>query len=153
MVGHIFECKWLGFTYTDFLLIGGEFREDMVSMGWADPNLREGCKFLRHLVQQSPHLQQKHHSQVVRLVKRESGGWCWVFPLRWQAEAHLSVVVLKVAQLETLLQFGLMSYPELIESPFCLIQLRQQSDRGVEKEMGSVRWTETEMDSINKAVE
>lgn len=40
--------------------------------------------------------------------------------------AHLSVVVLKVAQLEALLQFGLMPQPELIESPFCLVQLRQE---------------------------
>lgn len=40
--------------------------------------------------------------------------------------AHLSVVVLKVAELETLLQFGLMPHPELIESSFCLVQLRQQ---------------------------
>lgn len=46
-----------------------------------------------------------------------------------QAPAHLSVVVLKVAQLETLLQFGVMPHPELIESPFCLVQLRQQSER------------------------
>lgn len=40
--------------------------------------------------------------------------------------AHLSVVVLKVAELEALLQFGLMPHPELIKSPFCLVQLRQQ---------------------------
>lgn len=40
--------------------------------------------------------------------------------------AHLSVVVLKVAQLEALLQFGLMPHPELIESPLCLVQLRQE---------------------------
>lgn len=40
--------------------------------------------------------------------------------------AHLSVVVLKVAELEALLQFGLMPDPELIKSPFGLVQLRQQ---------------------------
>lgn len=40
--------------------------------------------------------------------------------------AHLSVVVLKVSQLEALLQFGLMPHPELIERPFCLVQLRQE---------------------------
>lgn len=40
--------------------------------------------------------------------------------------AHLSVVVLKVAELEALLQFGLMPHPELIKSPLCLVQLRQQ---------------------------
>lgn len=34
--------------------------------------------------------------------------------------------MLKVAQLKTLLQFGLMPHPELIKSPFCLVQLRQQ---------------------------
>lgn len=57
-----FNCRALGLTYTDSLLIAGEFAEDMVSMGGTDPHLREGCKFLRHLIQQSPHLQQKHHS-------------------------------------------------------------------------------------------
>lgn len=56
-----------------------------------------------------------------------------------QAPAHLSVVVLKVAQLEALLQFGLMPHPELIESPFCLVQLRQQSERGAEEDMGTAR--------------
>lgn len=40
--------------------------------------------------------------------------------------AHLSVVVLKVAQLEALLQFGLVPHPELVESSFCLVQLRQE---------------------------
>ncbi len=56
-------------TYTDSLLIGGEFTEDVVSVGWADPHLREGCKFLRHLIQQSPHLQQKHHSRFSSLKR------------------------------------------------------------------------------------
>lgn len=42
--------------------------------------------------------------------------------------AHLSEVVLKVSQLQTLLQFGLMPHPELLKSPFCLVQLRQQSE-------------------------
>lgn len=46
MVGQSFDFERLGITYTDSLLVGGEFREDMVSVGWADPNLREGCKFL-----------------------------------------------------------------------------------------------------------
>lgn len=46
-----FICKGLGITYTDSLLIGVELIEDMVSVGWADPHLREGGKFLRHLVQ------------------------------------------------------------------------------------------------------
>lgn len=52
------------------------------------------------------------------------------FHLSLKVLAHLSVVVLKVAQLETLFQFGLVPHPELIESPFCLIQLRQQPERG-----------------------
>ena len=69
-------------------------------------------------------------------VQRRDGVWLKSSTEDWFS-AHLSVVVLKVAQFETLLQFGLMSHPELIESPFCLIQLRQQSDRGAE--------TETEM--------
>lgn len=42
--------------------------------------------------------------------------------------------MLKVAQLKTLLQFGLMPHPELIERSFSLIQLRQESDGGAEKE-------------------
>lgn len=57
IVRQSFNCEGLGITYTDSLLIGGEFTEDMVSVGWTDPHLREGCKFLRHLIQQSPHLQ------------------------------------------------------------------------------------------------
>lgn len=43
-------------TYTDTLLVGGELREDVVGVGRADPHLREVCEFLRHLVQQRPHL-------------------------------------------------------------------------------------------------
>lgn len=60
MITQIFNCDDSGVTYTDFLLIGRELNEDVVSMGWTDPNLREGCKFLRHLIQQSSHLHQKH---------------------------------------------------------------------------------------------
>lgn len=56
------HCEGSGITYTDSLLIGGEFTEDVLSVGPADAHLREGCKFLRHLIQQSPHLQQKHRS-------------------------------------------------------------------------------------------
>lgn len=55
--------RGLDITYTDSLLIGGEFTEDVVSVGRADSHLREGREFLRHLIQQSPHLQQKQHSQ------------------------------------------------------------------------------------------
>lgn len=58
-MGQSSDCEGSSITYTDSLLIGGEFTEDMFSVGWADPNLREGCKFLRHLIQQSPHLQKK----------------------------------------------------------------------------------------------
>lgn len=71
----------LGITYTDFLLVGGEFTEDVVSMGRADPHLREGCKFLRHLIQQSPHLQHKQHSQVKRDHVVSGGVWCGRFHL------------------------------------------------------------------------
>lgn len=138
-----FVCEGLGLTYTDSLLIGGEFTEDMLIMGRADSNLREGCKFLRHLVQQSSHLQQKHHSQFSGLKKRDHVVFRG-FQLSWRSPAHLSVVVLKVAQLETLLQFGVMPHPELIESPFGLIQLRKQSDRGAERE------TEMKMDFKKK---
>lgn len=44
--------------------------------------------------------------------------------------AHLFVVVLKLAQFETLLQFGPVPQPELIKRALCFIQLRQQSDPG-----------------------
>lgn len=78
-----FNCEGWGITYTDSLLIGGEFTEDMVRVGWADPNFREGCKFLRHLIQQSLHLQQKHHSQLsgfirslVRIISTKLTGSC-----------------------------------------------------------------------------
>lgn len=64
MVRQSFNCEGSHITHTDSLLIGGEFTEDMVSVGWTDPNFREGCKFLRHLIQQSPHLQKKHYSQL-----------------------------------------------------------------------------------------
>lgn len=64
---------------------------------------------------------------------------CGGFILSLQAPAHLSVAVLKVAQLETLLQFGLMPHPELIESPFCLIQLRQQPGKREEAGMETMR--------------
>lgn len=57
MVKQNFNYEGLGITYTDSLPIVGELTEDMVSMGWADPHLRERRKFLRHLIQQSPHLQ------------------------------------------------------------------------------------------------
>lgn len=40
--------------------------------------------------------------------------------------------MLKVAQLETLFQFGLMPDPELIKSPFSFVQLRQQPENGEE---------------------
>lgn len=66
---------------------------------------------------------------------RTGGG----FSLSLQAQAHLSVAVLKVAQLETLLQFGLMPHPELIESPFCLIQLGQQPGKREETTTSSVK--------------
>lgn len=49
----------VGDTYTDSLLVGGEFTEDMVSMSWADPHLGEVGEFLRRLIQQRPHLQHK----------------------------------------------------------------------------------------------
>lgn len=53
-----------GVTYTDSLLIRGEFTGDVFSVGRADPHLREGWEFLRHLIQQSPDLkQQQNHSQ------------------------------------------------------------------------------------------
>lgn len=110
----------------------------MVSVGWADPHLREGRKFLRHLIQQRPHLQQKHLSHSSGLKRKhvdEYGG----FSLSLQAPAHLSVAVLKVAQLETLLQFGMMPHPELIKSSLCLIQLRQQPGKGEEEGMETTR--------------
>ena len=66
VVRQSFNCEMLGITYTHSLLVGGEFTEDVVGVGRADPHLREGCKFLRHLIQQSPHLRHKHHSQVKR---------------------------------------------------------------------------------------
>ena len=46
---------------------------------------------------------------------------------------HLSEVVFKVAELQTLLQLGLVCPPELITRPLGLIQLGQQSDRGEER--------------------
>lgn len=42
MITQSFNCDDSGVTYTDFLLVGRELNEDVVSMGWTDPNLREG---------------------------------------------------------------------------------------------------------------
>lgn len=63
MVKQNFNYEGLGITHTDSLLIVGELTEDVVSVGWADSHLRERRKFLTHLIQQSPHLQQKYLSQ------------------------------------------------------------------------------------------
>lgn len=95
MITQSFNCDDSGVTYTDFLLVGRELNEDVVSMGWTDPNLREGCKFLRHLIQQSPHLHQKH--------KFWRDPVCGISIYKKKSSAHLSVVMLKVAQLKTLL--------------------------------------------------
>lgn len=73
---------------------------------------------------------------------------CGGFHLRQRAPAHLSVVVFKMAQLETLLQFGVVPDPELIESPFSLVQLRQQSDRGAEEQRRRVR--DSDGDGVEK---
>lgn len=94
MITQSFNCDDSGVTYTDFLLVGRELNEDVVSMGWTDPNLREGWKFLRHLIQQSPHLHQKH--------KFWRDPVCGISIYK-KSPAHLSVVMLKVAQLKTLL--------------------------------------------------
>lgn len=67
-----FKCEDLVITYADSLLIAGEFTEDVVSVGRANPDFREGCEFLRHLIQQSPHLQQSHHGLFSRF-ERDQG--------------------------------------------------------------------------------
>lgn len=72
MIRQSFHCESQHITHADSRLIGGEFAEDMVSVGWTDPNLREGCKFLEHLIQQSLHLQKKYHGQFAGFKRGSS---------------------------------------------------------------------------------
>lgn len=55
---HFCNITQFQLTHVDHLLVGGVLSKDMISVSWADPDLREGQKFLGHLFQQSPHLQQ-----------------------------------------------------------------------------------------------
>lgn len=77
MVKQNFNYEGLGITHTDSLLIVGELTEDMVSVGWADSHLRERRKFLTHLIQQSPDLQQKYLSQFWTLKGNPMDDFTW----------------------------------------------------------------------------
>lgn len=106
-------------------------------LGWSPPQSRSPVSQTPDPAAPSPAAEAP---QSVAELRKGSCGW---FHLSLQAPAHLSVVVLKVAQLATLLQFGLVPHPELIESPFCLVQLGQQSEkRSRERSVNSKRWRE-----------
>lgn len=60
-------------TYTDSLFKGGELTEDVVRMGGAYPNLGEGCKLLRKVIEQNSDLQQEESQfQLNKETKKEN---------------------------------------------------------------------------------
>lgn len=96
-------------------------RCDRHELGWSQPPRRVRVSQTPDPAELSPAARGTSF-KVCRLHWLKSSEWHFL----WPAPAHLSVVKLKVSQLETLLQFGLMSHPELIKSSFCFVQLRQQ---------------------------
>ena len=126
-------------------------------MGGTDANLRERLYPLWHHIQLGTHLnthsegqvESEHththtHTHILHTHRQtethaHSTNWQTVtgntspMMLLCPCSPHLTEVVFKMAELQTLFQLGLVSLPEIIKRRLCLIQLAQQSTHGWKK--------------------
>lgn len=101
-----------------------ELSEDVLGMRGAHADLGETTQALRRRIELATHLRKAHVPHVIRLRLVGPSSAAHVY-----AQTHFTEVMLKMAQLQTVLQLSAVTLPEIVKGRLGFVQLTQESER------------------------